>query len=88
MVPADGGDRLCDRYGMQTVTAELQGKTVIVHLVKAAEKKTETVDFTLRFLSDDGKVDLKKQASVTYDPNGKGGGRLEVPDRHLHAPRL
>lgn len=57
---------------MQTVTAELQGKTVIVHLVKAAEKKTETVDFTLRFLSDDGKVDLKKQASVTYDPNGKG----------------
>ena len=72
VVPADGGDRLCEHRGMQAVTTELQGKTVIVHLVKAAEKKTETVDFTLRFLSDDGKVDLKKQASVTYDPNGKG----------------
>lgn len=72
VVPAAGGDRLCEHRGMQAVTTELQGKTVIVHLVKAAEKKTETVDFTLRFLSDDGKVDLKKQASVTYDPNGKG----------------
>lgn len=72
VVPAAGGDRLCEHRGMQAVTTELQGKTVIVHLVKAAEKKTEAVDFTLRFLSDDGKVDLKKQASVTYDPNGKG----------------
>lgn len=72
VVPAAGGDRLCEHRGMQAVTTELQGKTLIVHLVKAAEKKTETVDFTLRYLSDDGKVDVKKQASVTYDPNGKG----------------
>lgn len=72
VIPAQGNDRVCEHRGMQAVTTDLQGKEIVVHLVKKSTAKTEMVDFTLRFLSDDGKIDVTKQASVTYDPNTKG----------------
>lgn len=72
VIPAQGNDRVCEHRGMQAVTTDLQGKEIVVHLVKKSTAKTEMVDFTLHFLSDDGKIDVTKQASVTYDPNTKG----------------
>ncbi|EFB74783.1 LPXTG cell wall anchor domain-containing protein [Subdoligranulum variabile] len=72
VIPAQNGDRVCEHRGMQAVTTDLQGKEIVVHLVKKSTAKTEMVDFTLHFLSDDGKIDVTRQASVTYDPSTKG----------------
>lgn len=70
VVPGDGGDRLCDKVGMQTVNADLQDKTVIVHLVKPVVSKPEQVPFRLAFRSTDGNIADDKNVEVPYDANG------------------
>lgn len=72
-VPLPEGNKVFTGPGQFTVTPDNRGAIVTVELVKQEmAPTTETVNFTLRFLSEDGKVDLRKEASVSYNANGTG----------------
>lgn len=71
VISRENGDLNGTARGIRAVTADLEGETVIVHLVKPSEARPTNVDFTLHFLSADGKIDVTKAVSVPYDPNGK-----------------